>query len=131
MGTRNLTCVVLDGEYKVAQYGQWDGYPEGQGATALRFLRKLNTPEKFKRFTDKVRACSWITNEEQENRDKKAGITHGTQWISMDKSDQPLKLYPENHRDTGAEILDLVYKSKQPLKLVNEVDFAQDGLFCE
>lgn len=31
MGTRNLTCVVLDGEFKVAQYGQWDGYPEGSG----------------------------------------------------------------------------------------------------
>ena len=27
MGTRNLTCVFKDGEYKVAQYGQWDGYP--------------------------------------------------------------------------------------------------------
>lgn len=31
MGTRNLTAVYLDGQYKVAQYGQWDGYPEGQG----------------------------------------------------------------------------------------------------
>lgn len=35
MGTRNLTAVYLDGQYKVAQYGQWDGYPEGQGITAL------------------------------------------------------------------------------------------------
>lgn len=32
MGTRNLTAVYIDGEYKVAQYGQWDGYPEGPGA---------------------------------------------------------------------------------------------------
>lgn len=48
-----------------------------------------------------------------------------------DLSNQRLRLYPENHRDTGAEIPDLVYKSKEPLKLVNEVDFAQDGLFCE
>ena len=39
MGTRNLTAVYLDGQYKVAQYGQWDGYPEGQGITALTFLR--------------------------------------------------------------------------------------------
>ena len=39
MGTRNLTIVYVDGEYKVAQYGQWDGYPEGQGATCLDFLR--------------------------------------------------------------------------------------------
>lgn len=31
MGTRNLTAVYLDGQYKVAQYGQWDGYPEGRG----------------------------------------------------------------------------------------------------
>lgn len=26
MGTRNLTVVYIDGKYKVAQYGQWDGY---------------------------------------------------------------------------------------------------------
>lgn len=39
MGTRNLTAVYLDGQYKVAQYGQWDGYPEGQGITVLTFLR--------------------------------------------------------------------------------------------
>lgn len=25
MGTRNLTIVYSNGEYKVAQYGQWDG----------------------------------------------------------------------------------------------------------
>lgn len=26
MGTRNLTIVYSNGEYKVAQYGQWDGF---------------------------------------------------------------------------------------------------------
>lgn len=41
MGTRNLTAVYLDGQYKVAQYGQWDGYPEGQGITVLTFLLSL------------------------------------------------------------------------------------------
>jgi hypothetical protein len=39
MGTRNLTRVICDGKTKVAQYGQWDGYPEGQGKTVLNFLR--------------------------------------------------------------------------------------------
>lgn len=30
MGTRNLTMLISDGETKVAQYGQWDGYPGEQ-----------------------------------------------------------------------------------------------------
>lgn len=42
MGTRNLTCVVVDGEMKVAQYGQWDGYPEGQGATCCEFIQETD-----------------------------------------------------------------------------------------
>jgi len=38
MGTRNLTMVISDGKTKIAQYGQWDGYPSGQGADILAFL---------------------------------------------------------------------------------------------
>ena len=30
MGTRHLTAVVLNGDFKVAQYGQWDGFTNGQ-----------------------------------------------------------------------------------------------------
>lgn len=37
MGTRNLTMVQFNNEIKVAQYGQWDGEPDGQGATVLEF----------------------------------------------------------------------------------------------
>ncbi len=48
MGTRNLTCVYLDGKCKVAQYGQWDGYPEGQGVTCLNFLRDEMVEPKFR-----------------------------------------------------------------------------------
>ena len=40
MGTRHVTAVFLNGEPRVAQYGQWDGYPSGQGVTILDFLRK-------------------------------------------------------------------------------------------
>jgi len=29
MGTRHCIIAVCDGEHKIAQYGQWDGYPTG------------------------------------------------------------------------------------------------------
>ncbi|KAF2194392.1 hypothetical protein K469DRAFT_773578, partial [Zopfia rhizophila CBS 207.26] len=37
-GTRHLICVFHKGRFVVAQYGQWDGYPEGQGVTLMKFL---------------------------------------------------------------------------------------------
>ena len=40
MGTKHLTMVKNEeGEIKVAQYGQWDGYPSGQGAHILEFCK--------------------------------------------------------------------------------------------
>ncbi|MBD0542281.1 hypothetical protein HPJ54_05685, partial [Acinetobacter baumannii] len=39
MGTRHLICVQHNNEYKVAKYGQWDGYPSGQGVGILEFLK--------------------------------------------------------------------------------------------
>ena len=29
MRTRGLTCSVIDGDVRIAQYGQWDHYLEG------------------------------------------------------------------------------------------------------
>ena len=41
MGTRGLTKVIdKDGITKVAQYGQWDHYPEGQGVKILYCLNR-------------------------------------------------------------------------------------------
>lgn len=56
MGTRNLTMVInQEGEKKVAQYGQWDGYPSGVGAGVLKFLKDKELFEKFKANLSKVR----------------------------------------------------------------------------
>lgn len=40
MGTRHLVCIYHAGRFIVAQYGHYDGYPEGvgAGATILKFL---------------------------------------------------------------------------------------------
>ena len=55
MGTRNLTCVVKNGEFVVAQYGQWDGYPDGNGFKILEFLEKINLDD----FNKKVENLSF------------------------------------------------------------------------
>lgn len=55
MGTRNLTCVQLDGKMRVAQYCQWDGYPSGQGLTVLKFLRSMDRAL----FEQKVRSTAF------------------------------------------------------------------------
>ena len=47
MGTRNLVAVQIDGQYKIAQYGQWDGYPSGKGLEVLEFLRERMNEEAF------------------------------------------------------------------------------------
>ena len=52
MGTRNLTMVIHKEEPKIAQYGQWDGYPSGQGSTALKFLFKMMNEDK--EFAEKL-----------------------------------------------------------------------------
>ena len=56
MGTRNLTMVIdQKGKKKVAQYGQWDGYPSGVGANVLKFLENKELVEKLKTNLQKVR----------------------------------------------------------------------------
>lgn len=116
MGTRHLTIVRLDGEYKIAQYGQFDGYPAGQGMTALAFARKLSDPDIKRRFVENVRKCSWITQVELDE-------------ISMD--DDWRNIHPELSRDTGADILQMVYDSDNGLSLWNRIEFAANSLFCE
>ncbi|KAI1759222.1 hypothetical protein GGR53DRAFT_514291 [Hypoxylon sp. FL1150] len=38
MGTRHLICIRINRQWVVAQYGQFDGYPTGQGVRLFDFL---------------------------------------------------------------------------------------------
>jgi len=60
MGTRHLIVVVNKEEYKVAQYGQWDGYPSGQGVTIADFIDKSMDINKFREALDD---CVYLTND--------------------------------------------------------------------
>lgn len=126
MGTRNLTVVFMDGEYKVAQYGQWDGYPEGQGTTCLVFLRDEMDESKFREQLKKVH---FANKEELYSLYAEFGANQDGS-ISMRDYDKFKNAYPELHRDTAANVLKMIQDGNVRL-LKNDIDFAADGLFCE
>jgi hypothetical protein len=129
MGTRNLTCVYFNGEYKIAQYGQWDGYPSGQGLTALHFLKNAD----IVRFKQSLQNVSWITDGELKQRWLEFGhnIDEGGVLVSCQIASLFYRKYPELSRDTAAEILNIVYDTVSPILLSNHILFAKDSLFCE
>jgi hypothetical protein len=115
MGTRHLIAVKTDGEYRVAQYGQWDGYPSGQGTTVLEFLHNTN----LEGFRNQVKKCRFITEEESESIDEMFSIN----WIEH---------YPQLSRGMGGKILSFVMDNKDnECLIVNSIEFAADSLFCE
>ncbi len=89
MGTRNLTVVRYRKEYVVAQYGQWDGYPSGQGAEVLRFLQNWDRPK----FELALQSVSFLTDPEIEKLNEE--IDGMPNWQEK---------YPALTRDTAAKI---------------------------
>lgn len=131
MGTRNLTVVYSGGELKVAQYGQWDGYPSGIGVDILNFLKQAD----IQAFKERLKSISFFTEKEIEEENK---------------SGNPYERRPYLSRDLGADILNAILYGKFkrgtyeigegtsykeiPVnidKLVNEWDFGFDSVFCE
>ena len=54
MGTRHRQSVITkDGDLKIQQYGQWDGYPEGQGKDILNYLKNGDL-EKYQENLNKI-----------------------------------------------------------------------------
>ena len=130
MGTRHLIAVQVDGEYKVAQYGQWDGYPSGQGASVLKFLRSHK--QKLSAFADAVRACSELSDEDYNQAWVDCGADPDSDLVTMGASERFSQRYHYLSRNCGADILNHVFNAgKDGLKLRYALDFAADSLFCE
>jgi hypothetical protein len=136
MGTRSLICVYYKGRFVIAQYSQWDGYPEGQGKTILQFLQVWANIERLKNGLqyiavledDEVESIYNAVAKAQRNNSGhdsncKCGKPHG----------HPGQLPPSLSRDTGAKILELIAQatadSYVPVYL--NLDFVNDSLFCE
>jgi hypothetical protein len=122
MGTRNLTLVKnLEGITKIAQYGQWDGYPEHSGITALAFLRdKVNRDN----LLVELQQVEFI--DEEEANDIYEGFDH-----DYNDPTKYLNSYPGLHRDTGIDILKVVANTMNTIKTIDNSEFAKDTLFCE
>lgn len=127
MGTRHLICVVSNGDYRIAQYGQWDGYPEGQGASILEFL-KSPMAEQLKK---NLKNCTWLTNTEYEKLWEEFGVDTKQEMIDYDAYQDFCNKHPELSRDTGARILEIVAGATGKIKLQNSLNFSRDSLFCE
>lgn len=130
MGTRSLTCVVLDDQFKIAQYGQFDGYPSGQGSTALSIMRKIVLQNKLDRFTETVRKLNKLTDAQHKQLWIDIGADPSKDYVSMEIANAFDEKHPELSRLTAAEILSLVmYRDISRVQLSE--DFAHDSLFCE
>lgn len=131
MGTRHLTCVVKDGAFKVAQYGQWDGHPTGAGAIVLEFLDRIQKlPDGLQRFREAVDNCIFLSDEEIHSSWIDAGADPESDYVTMEVSDRHGEMYPALSRDTGARVLEYIF-NQCGSSLKNSVDFAGDSLFCE
>ncbi len=137
MGTRNSTLIKVNGEYKVAQYGQWDGMPSGRGKSILKLLRTADL-EKLKN-----RVTGLVKGEANEKSKEWKDVLKADEF---DYTDEARKIsYEEKfarklknpgfrfHRDCGGDgiirmLLDDTLKFKDVALGVN---FVADSLFCE
>lgn len=130
MGTRNLTMVIHKQETKIAQYGQWDGYPEGNGVTILNFLRSKARVKKLTNALKYVRFATAKDDKKIKRFLKSIGCKDG--WMNMDQSAKYHKAFPYLSRDIGAGILELVMNSQdEEIVLRDSTDFAGESLMCE
>lgn len=132
MGTRNLTAVMINGEYKIAQYGQWDGYPSGQGSTVLQFL---SNQENIKNLKDAFSRTRFIDEEGRDKEFIEAYSANAPEWSNEpDNRTEEQIAWFRNYisRDLGADILYNVASSEdEEILLSDSLNFAGDSLFCE
>lgn len=126
--------VIKDSEVKVAQYGQWDGYPSGQGATILAFLQKiLSLKTGISKFEKQLKKCRFTNeNDEKIRNEKLVAIGSSNGWMTMEQAEQYRQDFPLDTRDLGGQILEEIYNWKgEEIVLNDQREFVKDSLFCE
>jgi len=130
MGTKNLTMVIYGGKTRVAQYGQWDGYPSGQGAIILAFITKYEN-DVIKNKFDKVNFIDAPYQRKLDRFYKKIGIGKDG-YANQVQYEEINKKFPLITRDNGGNILQMIMDSTDKnIRVSNQEDFAANGLMNE
>lgn len=115
MGTRNLTVIIKDGQIRLSQYGQWDGYFSWTGVKFLEFVRnnlkgrnKKQHKYLMEKFCEKVNILKEVDKSYYDDliklSDKYDTVSSNTSGFAI-----PFKiLLPQFSRDTGVEILNVI-----------------------
>jgi hypothetical protein len=126
MGTRNSTLIQVDGEYKVAQYCQWDGYPSGQGIGILESLRNSN----LQKLRENVSSLESISEGEIRNLWEGLGADDSG-FVTLDISKKFQETYPHLHRNCGGSDIIPLIESGNVKSVFLDTEFPKDSLFCE
>lgn len=131
MGTRNITRVISGGELKVCQYGQWDGYPMGAGMSIANFVRGTSANE----MVGRLKHVTLMTVDHDESGlatgaprfEEFPSIARDTRgaYSSFLVSNEVIRKYGHDLvtryliacRDTGCEILDIIFYGNEDLVL--------------
>jgi len=118
MGTRHQIEVIAKKELRVAQYGQWDGYPTGQGEDIAEFIQAHIKDADWtkERTIENFTECVFLTAAQTEQLEN---LTQSFKLKSF------VNLTPHLSRDTGAKLLELI--KDKPLALVKNDDLS----WCE
>lgn len=132
MGTRHLTIVQKGGKYKVAQYGQWDGYPEYTGVHILDFCKgHLANEEGRNTFGEKVAGCKFVEDKIADALINDAKKNPAYQGYDADYKPNWAKVFPQFSRDTGCDVLLHILESEDGILLQDALSFVADSVFCE
>ena len=129
MGTRNLTIVVLNGEYKADKYCQWDGYLEGAGLGMLDFLATKFEKTQFITNLNKLKV---LTRKQVNELWVSFGKKPDESWVNMEVADKFKKVHPQLGRDMpGYEFLAAIQDGATQTIAESDIEFVNDSLFCE
>ena len=119
MGTRHTICAVLNGEIKLAQYGQWDGKPAPQG---IRILEFLESRERVQRLKDSLLRSTFV-----ERSILRTGREY-EEWYGESRSDATLVGERFWSRDLGARVLyNIIEAPEESPPLMNSLCHLWEG----